>query len=330
MKKLITFIFFLSIGMSIQAQDFVFSQFHLSPLNLNPALTGTNCGDQVIVNYRDQWRNVLADAAYKTLSVSYDKSLQLKNGNVIGVGAKFTNDEAGRTSFTKRNSSLLFSYQKRIFENNETEHFVIGGLESGLGQYTGDFSNLRWGTQHNGDGGFDSTLVSGEDFDDSVFFADFATGVSYRIKFDEQRSFSIGASVNHLSKPNVSFSETGDSRLYRRFALHASYDLKLSEQLLVSPRVAYYDQGPSELTVGSLGIKYLFKNHSLEANVGGRFVPVGETAYFVSPAFFFNNKVGFAATLEFNTNELNRSGIDSYEGSFIYRFGNCQSKKVVE
>ena len=154
MKKLITITSFLLIGIAIQAQDFVFSQFQMSPLNLNPALTGTNCGDQLILNYRSQWQNILDSAGFKTLSLSYDRPIRMKNGDIIGVGAKFTNDVAGSFDFTKRQASLLFSYQKRIHENGNSEHFLIGGFEGGLAEQSIDFSKLRFGTQHNGNGGY--------------------------------------------------------------------------------------------------------------------------------------------------------------------------------
>jgi len=329
-KKLITIFSFLLIGISTQAQDFVFSQFQLSPLNLNPALTGTNSGDQVIVNYRGQWQSILEENAFKTLSISYDRPITLASGDVIGVGAKITNDVAGRSDFTIRNASLLFSYQKKLFKNKKAEHFIIGGLESGLSQQSADFDDLRWGTQHDGNGGFDSTLVSGGDFDNNVFFADFATGITYQIRFGNQRLFSIGGSINHLFRPNASFSETGESNLYRRYAFHGSYDLKLFKNFLLTSRAVYFNQGSSELWIGSLGAKYFMKEHTVEFNFGQRFVPLGLQSFFVSPVFFVNNKIGISATFEFNTNELNGSGIDSYGGSVIYRFGKNKSTEITE
>jgi len=291
MKKLITIISFLLVGISTQAQDFVFSQFQLSPLNLNPALTGTNSNDQLIVNYRDQWRNFLGSAAFKTLSVSYDKPLRLKNGDVIGVGAKFINDEGGSSNLTNRGGALLTSYQKRIMKSSGAEQFLIAGIEGGYFNQSVD----AFGTTLNSD------------------YFDFGLGLAYRIKFNEQRSFKLGASLAHI------FSQNPEPN--RRFILHTSYNLKVTDKLIVTPRIAYVTQSGSEILVASVGAKFLIKDFNIEANFGRRSGVFESRAYFFSPAIFYKNQIGFAATLEFNKVPLNGDGIETYEGSIIYRFG---------
>ncbi|MBL0100734.1 MAG: type IX secretion system membrane protein PorP/SprF [Saprospiraceae bacterium] len=77
MNKLVSrigiLIFVLS-SVSLSAQDIHFTQFYMSPLNLNPALTGVmNCKTRMVANYRNQWAAVLAANAYNTYSVSYDQ-----------------------------------------------------------------------------------------------------------------------------------------------------------------------------------------------------------------------------------------------------------------
>ena len=76
----------LFVGIGLNAQDIHFSQFYMSPLNLNPALTGVmNCNTRFVGNYRNQWASVLKSNAYNTYSqftshTSSDFSLIVING----------------------------------------------------------------------------------------------------------------------------------------------------------------------------------------------------------------------------------------------------------
>ena len=75
LRKMI-FISALCLSTLCGAQDIHFSQFYMSPLNLNPAMTGVmNCTQRFVANYRNQWASVLKADAYTTYSVSYDQKL---------------------------------------------------------------------------------------------------------------------------------------------------------------------------------------------------------------------------------------------------------------
>ena len=74
-------------ALSISAQDIHFSQFYLSPLNLNPAMTGVmNCNIRLVANYRNQWASVLRSNAYNTYSVSYDQRIPVGRYDYFGWG----------------------------------------------------------------------------------------------------------------------------------------------------------------------------------------------------------------------------------------------------
>ena len=72
---------------TVEAQDIHFSQFYMSPLNLNPALTGImNCNMRVSSNYRNQWSSVLKADAFKTYNVSYDQKIPVARADYFGLG----------------------------------------------------------------------------------------------------------------------------------------------------------------------------------------------------------------------------------------------------
>ncbi len=67
---------------NLNSQDIHFSQFYMSPLNLNPAMTGVMNGNiRLTGNYRNQWASVLRDKSFRTYSVSYDQRVAVgRNG----------------------------------------------------------------------------------------------------------------------------------------------------------------------------------------------------------------------------------------------------------
>jgi len=74
-----------------KAQDIHFSQFYMSPLNLNPALTGVmNCNTRMVANYRNQWAAVLQANAYNTYSVSYDQKIPVGRSDYFGISWRDT------------------------------------------------------------------------------------------------------------------------------------------------------------------------------------------------------------------------------------------------
>jgi len=77
LSRLLVCTFIVLAGMTtVKAQDIHFSQFYMSPLNLNPAMTGVmNCKTRFVANYRNQWASVLKANAYNTYSASYDQKV---------------------------------------------------------------------------------------------------------------------------------------------------------------------------------------------------------------------------------------------------------------
>ena len=111
---------FLTLGLiclsaGLFAQDIHFSQFYMSPLNLNPALTGVmNCNHRVVANYRNQWASVLKANAFSTYSVSYDQRVAIGRYDYFGFGGVFWGDRAGELDFSTLQGRLSGSYAKRM------------------------------------------------------------------------------------------------------------------------------------------------------------------------------------------------------------------------
>src|SRR5205085_1092445 len=102
------------------AQDPNFSQFFVSPLTLNPALTGKFDGVyRVAGNYRQQWPSIAN--AYNTGTVSLDAGI-LKNripeNDQFGIGVLVLSDKSGEGGILQDNyAAVSLAYHKALDEN---------------------------------------------------------------------------------------------------------------------------------------------------------------------------------------------------------------------
>ena len=244
---------------SLHAQDIHFSQFYMSPLNLNPALTGVmNSQVRVVGNYRNQWASVLKANAFSTYSVSYDQKIAVGRYDYFGIGGTFWGDKAGQSDFKTLQGKISASYSKRMGGYRSKSHYLVIGAEAGVSQRSIDFLSLQWGSQHDGEGGFDPGLSSGETFDrDNFLFADISAGLLWFTVFDEFSNFYIGGAFSHLNRANQSFDTTQDVPLYSKFTIHAGAELMGQSRVGLVPGLVAFFQGPSfELNAGT-SIKFL-------------------------------------------------------------------------
>ncbi|MCB0636272.1 MAG: PorP/SprF family type IX secretion system membrane protein [Lewinella sp.] len=246
---------------SARAQDIHFSQFYLSPLNLNPAMTGVmNCNIRLVANYRNQWASVLRSNAFRTYSVSYDQRIPVGRNDYFGIGGTFWGDRAGEADFATVTGKLSASYSKKMGGSRNYGHYLVVGAEAGVAQRSLDFLKLRWGLQHDGRGGFDETADSGElnNFDRSEFlFGDLAAGLLWFMVFDENNNLYLGGSFHHLNRADQSFSSNSTDLLYSRFTGHAGGEFMMTDRFGILPGVIVMSQGPSFQVNAGTSFKFL-------------------------------------------------------------------------
>lgn len=234
---------------NIVAQDIHFSQFYLSPLNLNPAMTGVmNSNVRLVANYRNQWSSVLRSNAYSTYSVSYDQRFPVGRYDYFGVGGTFWGDRAGEADFATLTGKLSASYSKKMGGGRNSGNYLVVGIEGGVAQRSLDFLKLRWGTQFDASiSAFNGDLDPMENgFDrDNFIFADLAAGLLWFMVFDDHNNLYFGGAYNHLNRSNQSFSSTSVDLLYSRYTFHAGGEFQMGRRLSLLPGVIVMSQGPS-------------------------------------------------------------------------------------
>ncbi|MBP6825356.1 MAG: PorP/SprF family type IX secretion system membrane protein, partial [Saprospiraceae bacterium] len=146
-------------AVAVQAQDIHFSQFYMSPLNLNPAMTGVmNCNHRIVANYRNQWASILKNNAYNTYSASYDQKLPVGRYDYFGLGGTLWGDKAGASEFATLQARLSGSYAKKMGGYRKKAHYLVLGADIGVSQRSINSANLQWPSQNNGNGSFDPNV----------------------------------------------------------------------------------------------------------------------------------------------------------------------------
>jgi type IX secretion system PorP/SprF family membrane protein len=226
------------------AQDIHFSQFYMSPLNLNPALTGVmNCQQRLAFNYRNQWASVLRSNAYTTYSASYDRRIPVGKNDNFGVGLTLWGDQAGSLDFGTQQARGSFSYAKRMGGYRRKAHYLVLGADAGITQRGFDAARARWGSQNNG-GQFDPSIPSGEInlVRNNIMYADLSAGLLWFFVNGEGNNFYAGVAYSHINEANQSFTDDEIFPHPPKYTVHAGGEFQIQPRLGLVPGFVFFTQ----------------------------------------------------------------------------------------
>lgn len=192
MKKLTHVIIMVLITNLGFGQDFHFSQFYASPLNLNPALTGSTELTRVGVNYRKQWPGLSYDFnAYSAYFDHYSYDLN------SGFGIIVNSFQEANMRINTSDVSLLYAYNLRIAES---WNFRLGGQGSWV-RRSAKLDNLVFGDQVDL---FNRTVNQSSidlipDFEPNGY-----VDISFGALINNDYLW-LGGSAHHINRPNLTF-----------------------------------------------------------------------------------------------------------------------------
>ncbi len=256
----------LLISVKGMSQDIHFSQFNVTPLVINPALTGVFNGDQrATLNYKDQWTGF--GAGYKTYSVSVDAGIMKKKWQnaYMGLGLNVFNDVAGDAQMST--TKALLSVSGVININSQQQ--ITAGVQGGIVQNSLDPTNLIWDDQYQ-NGSYDPGSTSMDYVNmDPFYYGDIAAGISWNLttgqatmsSYDATR-VEAGISIHHANRPNLEFSNNTE-KLYGKIIFHTNSKIGISNtRLSINPGLMVAVQGPSKEILAGAIIRYRTKESS--------------------------------------------------------------------
>jgi type IX secretion system PorP/SprF family membrane protein len=221
MRKLFLTCLILTATLLGKAQDPNFSQFFVSPLTLNPALTGKFDGVyRLALNFRNQWPSI--NNAFKTYTASFDAGI-LKNHipdyDQFGIGIMGLSDKSGNGVLQHNYIGISTAYHKSLDEN--------GFHQIGLG-FQGIYVNkrlspeaLKFEDMLRSDGFTGLTTEDFSSFHLNVSYFDLNAGFLYNGTTDGTNNFYLGGSMYHINRHEETFSDTGHYFMASRITLQA-------------------------------------------------------------------------------------------------------------
>ena len=243
---------------SSMAQSAMFSQYYFSPMNVNPALLGTQSHPMVGVQHRAQWRNLDHPHQASLLSVVKPVTLPKATQPTGGVGLSLMNESVGANRLYRSLGINLGAAYNLALDRKRTQ-LLSFGLQGGFIQRRLNPGQLRWGSQYDPAVGYTpETAPSVGLLNDQVGFATFRAGLVYyynpsRELLLRRLSGFTGFSVSNLNRPYSSFYQADQTREAMVLRGHAGLEVPLSQAVRLLPQllVAYRDAQQYHVNVGT-------------------------------------------------------------------------------
>jgi len=241
LKNLLIVLTIIATASTMKAQDFHFTQFDMSPMTLNPALTGAYEGTFRIGGiYRDQWASVIENP-FKTQSIYLDAPLfRVGSKGWIGAGVSVLSDKVGVYDYSNTLAGASLAY------HFATEKMTISaGVQGNNVQRRVDLTKLtfedNWLFQDNSFNGISADATS---LNDNASFIDINAGVNVGTKINEKVRLNVGVAMSHLTSPEDGFQ--GGQKLPNRLSVHAKADIDLNEKLVFTPNLLFQTMGGAQ------------------------------------------------------------------------------------
>lgn len=315
---------------TLQAQDIHYSLFNMSPLTMNPGLTGSFYGTVRVGGiYRGQWYNVSDATGFETPSFYADAPIVrgFRKNDWVGVGIAVFNDKAG--SVKLRTNASLISAAYHLGLGKDGNNVLTLGLQAGSVSRRFSQTRLELADQWDAtNGGFQS----GTSMDNIAMegrnkgnYVDIGAGLLFRSKGKDGSLLELGASFNHANQGDESFlgssggTGTGggnnkkeENKRPYRITTHAKYEWMLNEKWSAAPTALFQTtKGATEVALQAWG-GYLLKPEvpiKLNFGLGYRF---GDAAQVLAGLDYKDLRV--ALSYDINTSPLNTA--TNYQGAF--------------
>lgn len=324
---------------TLRGQDIHFSQFYMSPMTLNPALTGVmNCNTRIVGNYRNQWASVLGPAAYNTYSISYDQKMPVGRYDYFGFGGNIWSDVAGTVDFQTLTFKLAGAYSRRVGGDRRKAHYLVIGAEAGVSQRSWDYLKSRWPNQHDGGGGHDPDIGGELGLQDNFLFGDVGLGVLWFSTLSKKKNFYFGAAINHLNQANLSFYRPDNvEKYYTKMVFHTGGEFPLNRSVSLVPGAVFFNQGPSlEINAGN-SFRFNLDNADDQSFQFGAWMrlarhfedPILVDAIILSTRFDYSNwGIGFSYDINVSSLSQESRGNGGFEFSMVYYVCGPQNRGV--
>jgi len=238
----------------VAAQDIHFSEFYLSPIINNPALTGVFTEDyKAGAIYRSQWNTVTTP--FTTSLIDIETKIKVNEVNdYVSFGLLGYSDKAGSIGFQTTGFYPAINYSKSL-EDKYTS-YISFGFTGGLIQRNMDISKMTFDEQYV-NGNYDPSSATGEQIlNNKISYWDLGAGVSFNSSFDmdNKANYFLGAAAYHFTSPKNSVYGDATSNLKIRWVFNGGVNYEMNEEYAIQLYANIMSQKPyQEVVVGGMG-----------------------------------------------------------------------------
>jgi len=323
-RKITLFLFCLGMLTSLRAQDLHFTMYNMSPLTLNPALTGAFEGTARISGiYRDQWSSVLNNQ-FTTPSFGVDAPLirGFRDNDWVGVGGVITSDNVGESDLQTGENFLGVAYHFAL--DDDGANMLTLGVQGGSASRRLDptANGLIFADElpeDVGGGGLGAGKGGDRSVNEQVSYLDFNVGLMFRSRLEDGDEVEVGLAFNHITQPAYSFvtrrgnNQNLDNAEKRpmTFLAHGRYNRTLNDTWSVEPSFMFQSTtGATEVIVQALAGYQLNERYQFHFGPGYRFGDSGQIL--LGMTYDENLRVG----LSYDINLSSVTDISRYRGGF--------------
>lgn len=242
----------LTATLSATAQhDRIISNWSQSQMIYNPGAVATGNSDMSFFsNHRSQWLTV-PEAGLGIRSNFINGEFKIKedglaSGNNFGIGFSILSDQSGAANLNTLSVSLPLNYTLALDRQNK----LSIGIAPGFVQQSSERANQTWENQW--DGNIFNPATSVENSINGAYATmDLGTGIYFQHQINNRSSFYAGYALNHLIRPKMAWSFTGD-KMYMQMVLQGGADLATrNSDFRIQPNFVYFRTGnTNSLTAG--------------------------------------------------------------------------------
>jgi type IX secretion system PorP/SprF family membrane protein len=333
MKSKFILLFIVTFALGAKAQhDRLISNWSQSQMIYNPAAVATGAYDMsFFANHRSQWLSV-PDLGIGMRTNFFNGEFKIKekgnfsSDNSFGLGFSILSDQTGSANLTTFSFSIPVSYTIGLDKRNK----LSIGMSPGFIQQASNRGTQTWENQWNGTN-FDPLVNVENSINDSYATMDLGAGVYYQHLLKTKSTFYFGYAVNHLIKPKMAWSFSGD-KMYMQMVLQGGADLKTrNKDLKVQPNFLFFKAGNTNSLTAGVTLENTIKEGSKITGINKSTCVNYGVYYRHKDAIVatFGMKVGslrFGLSFDANTSRLNQA-TGGVGGAEIYLKALINTKK---
>lgn len=300
MLKNIRVLLLLILGISVsemEAQDFHFTQYHFSPMTVNPAYTGNFYGTLRFNGIvRDQYRGIGKPFNSLAASAEYNLPFGFRKNDWISAGVMISRDKSGSIgqSMSLYGGNLAYHFS---LDKKQNRIFTIGAQYGG-----GDLSYDRLSAEDTsigliGQASENLTSFNGKlDENGNVkggSLSDLAVGGLFT-NYAKMSTLKLGVAIEGLLRGDRSLSQRKTDRKQIGFNLSGEYDQKLNKLTSITSGAWIYVLGPAFAANVNSRINYIVSPKKKIKISGGLGTRTFNSIFFTAGMQFSDLKVGLA------------------------------------